>query len=80
MVPFWLVDLLFCTSAYILKTEHIILHVGTNDLNLENSSEKIAKSIVDHENSLISEKRGLTSNYWKWMMSGGCKQFLNGYV
>ena len=57
MVPFWLVDLLFCTSAYILKTEHIILHVGTNDLNLENSSEKIAKSIVDHENSLISEKR-----------------------
>lgn len=37
--------------------EHIIIHVGTNDLNSENSFEIIEKPIVDLENSLVSEKK-----------------------
>ena len=49
IVRLWLVDFLLCGSEYIPKTEHIIIHVGTNGLYLENSSERIAKSIVDLE-------------------------------
>ena len=37
--------------------EHIIIHVGTNDLNSESSFEIIEKPIVDLENSLVSEKK-----------------------
>ena len=37
--------------------DNIIFHVGKNDLNLENSYERIAKSIADFANRLISEKR-----------------------
>ena len=29
------------------KLDHLILHVGTNNLESENTSERIAKSIVD---------------------------------
>ena len=36
--------------------EHIIPHVGMNELNLEIRSEGVAKSNVDLANSLISEK------------------------
>ena len=78
MVPFWSVDLLFCTSAYILKTEHIILHVGTNDLNSESSSERVTKYILDLEN--ISEKRRVNIQLSPGMMSGGCNQLPNGYT
>ena len=55
---------------YILKTEHVILHVGTNDLNSENSSERVEKSIVDLD--LVSEKRRVNIQLSKrndeWMM------------
>ena len=30
--------------------DHTIMHIGTNDLNSENNSEKVAKSIVDLAN------------------------------
>ena len=40
--------------------DNIILHVGMNDLNLENSYERIAKSITDFAKRLISKKRKVT--------------------
>ena len=40
--------------------DNIILHVGMNDLNLENSYERIAKSIADFAKRLISKKRKVT--------------------
>ena len=41
-------------------SDHIILHVGTNDLNLEKSSQLCSKSIVDLAKSLKSGKRKVT--------------------
>ena len=35
-----------CTKDY-LKPDHFILHVGTNDLNMERSLEPNVKSIID---------------------------------
>ena len=40
--------------------DHIILHVGTNDLSSENNAERVGKSIVDLEKSLLSENRKVT--------------------
>ena len=40
--------------------EHIILHVGTNELNLENSSERVAKSTLGLANNMVSEKKRVT--------------------
>ena len=37
--------------------DHIIMHVGTNDLNSEKNTEKVAKSIVDLAKGMVSEKR-----------------------
>ena len=41
-------------------SDHIILHVGTNDLNSEKSSQLCSKSIVDLAKSLKSGKRKVT--------------------
>ena len=38
-----------------LNPEHIILHVGTNDLNSEKTASQISKSILDLANSLKHE-------------------------
>ena len=38
-----------------LNPEHIILHVGTNDLNSERTASQISKSILDLVNSLRNE-------------------------
>ena len=38
-----------------LNPEHIILHVGTNDLNTEKTASQILKSILDLANSLKNE-------------------------
>ena len=38
-----------------LNPEHIILHVGTNDVNSEKTASQISKSILDLENSLKNE-------------------------
>ena len=51
-----------------------------NDLNSENSSERVAKYIADLENSLISEKRKVSIQLSQGMMSGGCNQLPNGYT
>ena len=40
--------------------DHIILHVGTNDLNSENNAEQISKSILDLAKDLTSQKRSVT--------------------
>ena len=40
--------------------DHIILHVGTNDLSSENNAERVGKSIVDLAKSLLSENRKVT--------------------
>ena len=37
--------------------DHIILHVGTNDLSSENNVERVCKSIVDLVKSLLFENR-----------------------
>ena len=37
--------------------DHIIMHVRTNNLNSEISPERVAKSIVDLANGMVSEKR-----------------------
>ena len=37
------------------KPDHLILHVGTNDLNSESTSSQIARSIIDLATSLISD-------------------------
>ena len=39
------------------KPDHLILHVGTNDLASENNAERIAKSIVDLPKSLVADDR-----------------------
>ena len=38
-----------------LNPEHIILYVGTNDLNTEKTASQISKSILDLANSLKNE-------------------------
>ena len=40
--------------------DHTIMHVGTNDLNSENNSEKVAKPIVDLAKRMVSQKRNVT--------------------
>ena len=37
--------------------DHIILHVGTNDLNSENNPERVAKSSVDLAKRMVSGNR-----------------------
>ena len=37
--------------------DHIILHVGTNDLNSENNPERVAKSSVDLAKGMVSGNR-----------------------
>ena len=37
------------------KPDHLILHVGTNDLASENNAERIAKSIVDLAKGLVAD-------------------------
>ena len=40
--------------------DHIILHVGTNDLISENSLERVGKSIVDFAGNLFHDNRKVT--------------------
>ena len=42
--------------------DHIIMHIGTNDLNSEINPELIAKSIADLANGMVSEKRKVTAS------------------
>ena len=42
------------------SSDHIIMHVGTNDLNSENNPEREAKSIDDVAIGMVSEKRKVT--------------------
>ena len=37
--------------------DHIILHIGNNDLSSENNAERVGKSIVDLAKSLLFENR-----------------------
>ena len=39
------------------KPDHMMLHVGTNDLASENNAETIAKSIVDLAKGLVADDR-----------------------
>ena len=34
--------------------DHIIMHIGTNDLNSQNNPERVAKSIVDLAKGMVS--------------------------
>ena len=43
--------------------DHIILHVGTNELSSENDAERVGKSVADPAKSLLSEN-------WKVIISG----------
>ena len=54
-----------CMADYIkpsirAQSNHVILHVGTNDLNLNRSPEEIAKVITDLASELKSEKSGVS--------------------
>ena len=40
--------------------DHIIMHVGTNELNSENNPERVVKSIVNLAKGMITEKRKVT--------------------
>ena len=40
--------------------DHFILHVGTNDLSLDKSSEEIARSIIDLATSVKNEKHDVS--------------------
>ena len=40
--------------------DHIILHVGTNDLSSDNSTERVGKSIADLAKNLFHENRKVT--------------------
>ena len=40
--------------------DHIILHVGTNDLNSDNSPERIGKSIIELAKNLFHDNRKVT--------------------
>ena len=42
-----------------VNPEHIILHVGTNDLNSEKTSSQISNSIIDLANSLKNETNNI---------------------
>ena len=42
------------------KPDHLILHVGTNDMASENKAEGIAKSIVDLAKSLVADDRTIS--------------------
>ena len=42
------------------KPDHLILHVGTNDLASENNAERIAKSIVDLAKGLVADDRTIS--------------------
>ena len=55
-----------CMNYYVKPTlrdfnpEHIILHVGTNDLNSERTASQIAKSIIDLGQSLKTDTNTIT--------------------
>ena len=55
-----------CMNDYVKPTlrdfnpEHIILHVGTNDLNSERTASQIAKSIIDSGQSLKTDTNTIT--------------------
>ena len=55
-----------CMKDYVKPTlrdfnpEHIILHVGTNDLNSERTASQIAKSIIDLGQSLKTDTNTIT--------------------
>ena len=61
---FWLKSYMYeglCQTLHTCKRlRPQILHVGTNDLNLEKSSQLCSKSIVDLAKSLKSGKRKVT--------------------
>ena len=40
--------------------DRIILHVGTNGLNLEKASSQVANSIIDRRKSLKTDNNGIT--------------------
>ena len=40
--------------------DHIIMHIGTNDLNSQNNPERVAKSIVDLAKGMVSQKKKVT--------------------
>ena len=42
-----------------VNPEHIILHVGTNDLNSEKTASQISNSIIDLANSLKNETNNI---------------------
>ena len=42
------------------KPDHLILHVGTNDLASENNAERIAKPIVDFAKGLVADDRTIS--------------------
>ena len=42
-----------------VNPEHIILHVGTNDLNSEKTSSQISNSMIDLANSLKNETNNI---------------------
>ena len=48
--------------------DHIILHVGTNELSSENDAERVVKSIADLAKSLLSESYHLRNNTMKRTM------------
>ena len=63
--------------------DHIILHVGTNDLNSEKSAQVCSKSIVDLGKSLTSGKRKATisgiiprNDEWKLMEAAEVNEYL----
>ena len=44
------------------SSDHFFLHLGTNDLSSDNSSEGIARSIIDLATSIKNEKHVSISN------------------
>ena len=42
------------------NSDHIILHVGTNDLNSDNSPERVGKSIIELAKNLFHDNRKVT--------------------
>ena len=55
-----------CMTDYVKPTindfdpEHIVIHVGTNDLNSERTASQIAKDIVNLQQSLKTDKNTIT--------------------
>ena len=69
----------YMKSSFRAKPNHLILHVGTNDLNSNRPPDKIAKTITDLASELELNKKGSKVNHHLKEMCNRKNFFLIGH-